>query len=88
MPEIGYNDGSYLTQKGNDLIAKLMASRGGLQFTRVSVGDGSIPSGSSRRLLCARSLLPGGRLGRHHDHLHGLHRVSNYLRRQEPRRET
>ena len=25
MPEIGYNDGSYLTQKGNDLIAKLMA---------------------------------------------------------------
>ena len=32
--------------------------------------------------------LPGGRLGRHRDHLHGLHRVSNYLRRQEPRRET
>ena len=27
MPEIGYNDGSYLTQKGNDLIAKLMAWR-------------------------------------------------------------
>ena len=47
MPEIGYNDGSYLTQKGNDLIAKLMASGEGLQFTRVSVGDGSIPSGSS-----------------------------------------
>lgn len=43
MPEIGYNDGSYLTQKGNDLIAKLMASGEGLQFTRVSVGDGSIP---------------------------------------------
>ena len=41
MPEIGYNDGSYLTQKGNDLIAKLMASGEGLQFTRVSVGDGS-----------------------------------------------
>ncbi len=33
--------------KGNDLIAKLMASGEGLQFTRVSVGDGSIPSGSS-----------------------------------------
>lgn len=47
MPEISYNDGSYLTQKGNDLIAKLMASGEGLQFTRVSVGDGSIPSGSS-----------------------------------------
>ena len=51
MPEIGYNDGSYLTQKGNNLIAKLMASGEGLQFTRVSVGDGSIPSGSSPCLL-------------------------------------
>ena len=47
MPETVYNDGSYLTQKGNNLIAKLIASGEGLQFTRVSVGDGSLPLGTS-----------------------------------------
>lgn len=47
MPEITYNDGSYITQKGTNLVAKLIASGAELKFTRVSVGNGSIPSGST-----------------------------------------
>lgn len=47
MPEISFNDGSYLTEKGNALIGKLLASEGTLKFTKVTAGDGSIPSGKS-----------------------------------------
>ena len=47
MPEISYNDGSYLTEKGNALIGKLLATKGTLKFTKVTAGDGSIPSGRS-----------------------------------------
>ena len=47
MPEISYNDGSYLTEKGNALIGKLLATEGTLKFTKVTAGDGSIPSGRS-----------------------------------------
>lgn len=46
MPEI-YSDGSYLTRKGNALIAKLLASQGQLTFTRATVGSGTIPAGKS-----------------------------------------
>ena len=47
MPEISYNDGSYLTEKGNALIGKLLATEGTLKFTKATAGDGSIPSGRS-----------------------------------------
>jgi hypothetical protein len=38
-------DGSYITLKGNALIAKLLASKGPLNFTRATVGVGEIPEG-------------------------------------------
>ncbi len=37
-------DGSITTNKGVDLIAKLLASKGPLEITRVAVGDGTPPS--------------------------------------------
>lgn len=53
MPEISYNDGSYLTEKGNALIGKLLATEGTLKFTKVTAGDGSIPSGKSPESMTA-----------------------------------
>lgn len=38
-----YPDGSYITKKGNALIAKLLASKGPLTFTRATVGTGELP---------------------------------------------
>jgi len=40
-----HSDGSYLTHKGTALIAKLLASRGELRFTRATVGSGTVPEG-------------------------------------------
>lgn len=37
-------DGSITTNKGIALIAKLLASKGALEITRVAVGDGTPPS--------------------------------------------
>lgn len=42
---VTYADGSYLTHKGTALVAKLLASKGSLLFTRVTVGDGTVPDG-------------------------------------------
>lgn len=47
MSEISFNDGSYLTEKGNALIGKLLASEGTLRFVKCTAGDGSIPAGRS-----------------------------------------
>ena len=38
MPEISFNDGSYLTEKGNALIGKLLASEGTLRITPACAG--------------------------------------------------
>ena len=46
MPAI-HEDGNYLTEKGRALIAKLMASKSEIQFTRAAVGAGTIPEGMS-----------------------------------------
>lgn len=46
MPVI-YEDGNYLTEKGRALIAKLMASKSEIQFTRAAVGAGTIPEGKA-----------------------------------------
>ena len=46
MPTI-HEDGNYLTEKGRALIAKLMASKSEIQFTRAAVGAGTIPEGMS-----------------------------------------
>ena len=46
MPTV-YEDGNYLTEKGRALIAKLMASKSQIEFTRAAVGAGSIPGGAS-----------------------------------------
>ena len=46
MPAI-QEDGNYLTEKGRALIAKLMASKSEIQFTRAAVGAGTIPEGMS-----------------------------------------
>ena len=46
MPTI-HEDGNYLTEKGRALIAKLMASKSEIQFTRAAVGAGAIPEGMS-----------------------------------------
>ena len=46
MPVI-HEDGNYLTEKGRALIAKLMASKSEIQFTRAAVGAGTIPEGMS-----------------------------------------
>lgn len=42
-----YKDGNYLTEKGRALMAKLMAAQSKIEFTRVTVGSGSIPEGSA-----------------------------------------
>ena len=42
MPTV-YNDGNYLTEKGRALIAKLMASKAQIEFTRAAVGSGTLP---------------------------------------------
>ena len=44
MPET-FTDGSHVTEKGRGLIAKLLASKGELLFTRATVGSGEIPDG-------------------------------------------
>ena len=44
MPTV-YEDGNYLTEKGRALIAKLMASKSEIEFTRAAVGSGTIPEG-------------------------------------------
>lgn len=46
MPTV-YNDGNYLTEKGRALIAKLMASKAQIEFTRAAVGSGTLPEGKS-----------------------------------------
>lgn len=46
MPTI-HEDGNYLTEKGRALIAKLMAKKSEIQFTRAAVGAGTIPDGMS-----------------------------------------
>ena len=46
MPAI-HEDGNYLTEKGRALIAKLMARKSEIQFTRAAVGAGTIPEGMS-----------------------------------------
>lgn len=46
MPTI-HEDGNYLTEKGRALIAKLMASKSQIEFTRAAVGAGSVPDGMS-----------------------------------------
>lgn len=46
MPTI-HEDGNYLTEKGRALIAKHMASKTAIQFTRAAVGAGTIPEGMS-----------------------------------------
>ena len=46
MPTI-HEDGNYLTEKGRALIAKLMASKSEIQFTRAAVGAGTIPEGKA-----------------------------------------
>ena len=38
-------DGTIITKRGVQLLAKLMATKGNLGFTRVTVGTGAIPSG-------------------------------------------
>ena len=40
-----FQDGNYLTINGNALISKLLASKGALTFTRVSIGSGAVPDG-------------------------------------------
>lgn len=50
MPET-YADGSYLTQKGVSLIAKILASQGELRFTRAAVGDGTVPEGTTPEMM-------------------------------------
>lgn len=46
MPVI-HEDGNYLTEKGRALIAKLMATKSEIQFTRAAVGVGTIPEGKT-----------------------------------------
>ena len=46
MPVI-HEDGNYLTEKGRALIAKHMASKSAIQFTRAAVGAGTIPEGKA-----------------------------------------
>lgn len=46
MPVI-HEDGNYLTTKGRALIAKLLASKSEIQFTKASVGAGTVPEGKS-----------------------------------------
>lgn len=46
MPVI-HEDGNYLTEKGRALIAKLMATKSEIQFTRAAVGAGTIPEGKA-----------------------------------------
>lgn len=40
---MSYTDGNYLTEKGRALLAKLMASKSEIKFTRAAVGAGTIP---------------------------------------------
>jgi len=42
-----YPDGNYLTEKGRTLIAKLLATKGSLNYTRATVGTGGIPEDKS-----------------------------------------
>ena len=42
-----YKDGNYLTEKGRALIAKLMASKTQIEFTRAAVGSGTVPDGKA-----------------------------------------
>lgn len=44
MPTV-YEDGNYLTEKGRALIAKLMATKTAIKFTRAAVGSGTVPEG-------------------------------------------
>lgn len=46
MPNV-YEDGNYLTEKGRALIAKLMATKSQIEFTRAAVGSGSVPEGKA-----------------------------------------
>ncbi len=43
MEEKQYKDGTYLTQKGSQLIAKLLAAKGVMRYTRVAFGSGTRP---------------------------------------------
>ncbi len=44
MPVI-YEDGNYLTEQGRALIAKSLASQTKIEFTRATIGSGTIPEG-------------------------------------------
>lgn len=46
MP-IAYEDGNYLTEQGRALIAKSLASKTKIEFTRATVGSGIIPEGTA-----------------------------------------
>lgn len=45
MEEKQYKDGTYLTRKGSRLIAKLLAEKGAMRYTRVAFGSGKRPDG-------------------------------------------
>ena len=42
-----YSDGAYLTQQGSTAIGNVLSAAGPLQFTRATVGDGFLPSGTA-----------------------------------------
>lgn len=42
-----YNDGSYLTESGRNLLARILATEKKLKYTKVTVGNGELPSGQS-----------------------------------------
>lgn len=42
-----YNDGSYLTESGRSLLARILATEKKLKYTKVTVGNGELPSGQS-----------------------------------------
>ena len=50
-----YQDGNYLTEKGRALIAKFMASKEKIVFTKATVGSGTVPEGVSPKEMTALS---------------------------------
>jgi len=45
------NDASYITQQGEALAAKILATKGTLRFTRAQVGTGDMPEGMTPYLM-------------------------------------
>jgi len=52
LPET-FTDGSHLTEQGLALIAKLLASKGELVFTKATVGSGTVPEGMTPEEMTA-----------------------------------